>query len=115
MGRSYAQEQSPGPGTGASTSQVRHDRLTYHLRKRKRVQAAPLSPDQNLAPRPIEIIQGQRCRLDSSQAETQHKDHHGIVTPPDACTTIAGEQEPVRFFRGQSLGQSRPSPGEGRQ
>ena len=110
VGRLRAQEQVPRLGRGAPPLQIRHDRLAYNLWKRKRVQAPPFSADQNLAPRPVQVIEGQRCCLDSSQAETEHEDQHGIVASPETRATIAGEQESIRFFWGQSLGQSREPP-----
>ena len=108
--RTHADEDPSYRTAGTSVTQIVDQRRADVRRQRQSHEPLALAADENLAPLPIQIVQGHGDDLSSAQSEARQKQQDRIVAFTDWHAAITRHEHPFDLFRRNRLGQMRKAP-----
>src|SRR5580658_5591722 len=108
--RTHADEDPSYRTAGTSVTQIVDQRHADVRRQRQSHEPLALAADENLAPLPIQIVQGHGDDLSSAQSEARQKQQDRIVAFTDWHAAITRHEHPFDLFRRNRLGQMRKAP-----
>jgi hypothetical protein len=100
----------PRRAAGTNVTQIVDQRRADVRRQRQSPQPLALAADENLAPFPIQIVQGQGDDFSGAQTEARQNQQDRIVALADWRAAIARRKHPLDLFRRERLGQMRQAP-----
>jgi hypothetical protein len=83
--------------------QVTGQRLPHLRQQRQPIFPRTLSPDQNLAPFPMDVLQAQPGNFPAAQTQASQQQQNGVITPTGRSVLVAAVQELLNLFRFEKL------------